>query len=225
MYDYSDVVNKDRRVNQGAWSAKHDLIHYLVPFEHFAIDPWGTLNDVGAWLADQPDTSPTWHWSDVPAFNQNGNFAERRRLFSRLLGAYRVRTSSSNPDLWVNPTYPQEPQLEWVPLADKTRFYREMALLGRWSGREAANFYNAPKNNAFQTLRAEGEAWSAWREYGKRRLANTVVLVTNWTDRTIPECAAILDVAPAKLQRWCRQDCTLGRVPRRPTETGIARRW
>jgi hypothetical protein len=226
QYDYSDVWKvSSGQYSPRRWSAKHDVIHELVPFEHFTTNPWDQLETVRDYLRSEPEHSSTWRWQELDELDACPNYRPRRRLFRDILGAWAYRTKGNAWSVFVNPYYSQLDAVEWTPDDHRMHHILRNGLLAKWTLSELADRYNLAINNMGTWIGRRGFEWDKIRAYGRVRIANTAKLAYYWTDRTRGEVAELLGISERTIHTWVSRHGTLDPVPQRPSESGIGSGW
>jgi hypothetical protein len=225
-YDYEEV----RRPHDGShsprrWSAKHDLIHNLVPFAHYSVNPWDQLKALQDHLIQLPDTASTWRWRDIDDVSAKLNHAGRIQTLCDIVGAWPIRRDGTLGTLWTNPQYPELDQVEWTPDDPKIEHWLRVTLLGRATMRELERRYNLSQKGVYSAFERRGFTFGVVQAYGRRRLANTVVLTREWTGQSVTEAARRIGMPGRTLREWCNRYSTLAPVPQRPSESGIGASW
>lgn len=204
------------------FSARYDCVYYLMPFYHLKYDPWEQLTELREFFERQPETSSTFKFRECTApIVASGH--RKGRYLCRLLGSYRLRTGRNVP--WVNPTYPQFAELDWTPEMHKAQFYFQLAIWGKWSRTEAAAYFNEARSNPKQLLKRRGINWAEARDWGRERMANTVLITREWEGRSVADMARALNMSVRTLQRWVNNYATLDEIPTRPREQRYSRKW
>jgi len=181
------------------WSASHDLIHFLTPYEHFDSDPWDDLKIYKNAVESLPSTQATFKFKDVHPSNY---FTNRQELFGDLIGAWRMDNRDTLPTVWVNPYYGQYELLDWEPDEHKIQHWLRLGLLGRWSSQDMCDRFDVSQGTFYNKLQARGFTWSELRDYGRKRVANTVLAAVKWKDHTIKELSTRLDMSRRTLTEW-----------------------
>jgi len=189
-------------VSPKRWSANHDVIHYLTPFEHFSVNPWDQLNQFTQYLQELPESKATFKWSDMGFVNHGGDCSERLRIYCDLVGAYLYQQNNSRPSVWVNPYYMHYDDLDWVPDTPKVEYSLRVALFGKWTVRDISDRFNANPNSIAGPLKRRHLQFGDVQAYGRKRLANTVLAATQWRDYTVSECARRVQVPYTTLRDW-----------------------
>lgn len=203
------------------FSEKHDVLHYMVPYEHFAYDPWDVLNELQSWLERQPDTRATWTWEDADTQSPCG-CKPRWTTMCRLLGAWPLNSKNSGATVWVNPYYGQLDELNWEPDADKVVHIFNSGAIGTQTITKVASRFNNWRNAINEICQHRDMPWGELRRYGKRRVANTVVVTKGWTGRSIASCARALGMPARTLRGWIDKHATVSRDFERPAEKWAA---
>lgn len=216
---YSDVSGY---YSSRQFAARYDCVYWLMPYDHLKYDPWEQLIQFREFLERQPDTSSTFKVTECDVGLITSGQMKGRKLM-RLLGCYKLREGRNPP--WVNPTYPMFEELEWTPTMDKRQFYFQLAIWGMWSRSEAATYFNDNRSNVHQVLKHRGIEWGEARDWGRERMANTVLLTRAWEGRTIAEQARALGMPTRTLVDWTNKYATLEEIPDRPKGQQYARKW
>lgn len=224
VYEYDDIYTGSHR-SPRRWSAKHDVIHHLVPFDHFTTNPWDQLETLQTFLRELPDTASTWRFRDTPGLSAKLNHTERIQVLTDIVGAWPITKEATLGTLWVNPHYPKLEHVEWVPDEHKMTHWLRTALVGKWTMRELSGRYGQNDSVLYTMFKHRGLTFGEAQAYGRQRLANTVTLTTEWTDMSVRACSRRLDVAHTTLRRWIDKHGTLDPVPERPSESGIGASW
>lgn len=224
-YDYSHAYIGQGKYSPVRWSATHDLIHDMVPFAHFNGNPWAQLKQLRDHLQDRPAQSSTWRFRDVPSLTREINHNSRMQVLVDLLGAWPLNHGNTLGRLYVNPFYDDLDRVDWTPDEEKLLFGLRWGLLGKWTIYDVSGPYNHSKGGLQDMLAARGFRWSNVRDYGRRRLANTVALTAAWTDISQVECCRRVGVPEATMIGWVDKHGTLDPVPERPSESGIGASW
>jgi len=181
------------------WSASHDLIHFLTPYEHFNNDPWEDFKIYKNAVESLPSTQATFKFKDVHPSNYHTN---RQELFGDLIGAWRMDNRDSLPTVWVNPYYGQYDELDWEPDEPKVEYCLRVGLLGKWTVRDlSTRFGNYPSSIA-RLFKRRGMTFGEVQAYGRKRLANTVMAAKQWGGHDIQDCAKAIDVPNTTLLGW-----------------------
>lgn len=203
------------------FSEKHDVLHYMVPYEHFAYDPWDVLHELQSWLERQPGTQATWTWDDADTDSPCG-CKPRWELMSRLLGAWPLNSKNSGATVWVNPYYGQLDELNWKPDEHKFTHVLEAGALGLFTAEEVGNRWNVGRTTVQGYCQHRSIPWQELRDYGRRRVANTVLVTKGWTGRSVRDCAFALGVPPRTLYDWVYDHATVSEDFERPEEKWAA---
>jgi len=189
-------------VSPKRWSASHDVIHYLMPYSHFNVDPWDQLKQFKDHLVSIPDSKATFKWRDLDFVNYGGDCSERLKIFSDLLGSYVFRRKSSRPSVWVNPYYMHFDELDWTPDEDKIVHWLRLGLYGRFTSRDLCSRFGNSPGTFSNIMSARAIPYGELRDYGKKRLANTVLAARDWEGYSVRECAKRLDMPRRTLTTW-----------------------
>lgn len=222
---YAELRNADGWVSPVRFSASHDLLHYLVPYDHFQVDPWDRLHQLGEFFESLPETASTWAWADTEYFSHAGCCKPRRRLFCTILGAWPLNYGSDRRNLSVNPYYNQLDRVDWTPDEHKVVHWLRMALVGKWTTRDACGRYNNNSAVVDEMFKARGMTWGGMQQLGRERVANTVLVTREWTGRSVADCARAMDMPARTLRQWVNRYATLDPVPQRPAEQGFGSGW
>lgn len=215
---------EDSYIPPKQWSESHDLMHYMVPYDHFTYDPWDILNQLREWLQAQPETHATWTWEDA-ATDSNYGCQPRWDTMCRLLGAWPLNQKNSGATTWINPYYGQLAELEWQPDEHKATHILRSGVVGTQTITTVASRFDNYKNAVYDMCQHRNVQWGELRRYGKRRVANTVVVTTTWSDRSIAECARALDMPPRTLRGWIEKYATVDATLERPDNKTFAHKW
>jgi hypothetical protein len=213
---YDSIQYEHGGYSPTAWSAKHDLIHNLVPFKHFTANPWGQLKTLTDFLRGLPEHASTWRFRDLPDLSSRLNHSQRVQALTDVIGAWPITKEATLGTLWVNPFYSDLDQVEWTPDEPKIQHWLRCAMLGRWTMRELAGRYNNYVNALQDIFTARAFRFGEVQAYGRRRLANTVLLTREWTGQSVSEAARRIGIPGRTLRQWVNRYATLDPVPERP---------
>lgn len=203
------------------WSASHDLMHYLTPYDHFRYDPWDELRALKESL-ESGDTA-TFKVTSTPTQALERN-QKQMQLFADLLGAWPFNQSSNLATVWVNPYYDQLDKVEWTPDEHKMTHWMRLALVGKWTSRHISAMYNNNSATVDGMFKTRGMTFGDVQAYGRRRLANTVHVTREWTGQSVRQAAFLLDIPPRTLRQWIAEYGTLETVPDPPKDS-MGKRW
>lgn len=222
--DYRDGV-ADNSIGPMAFSNRLGCLHILMPYSHLKHDPWDYLLTGRRYLKNQPDTTSTWVWKEIPGMATYRAMSGRRHDYAKLLGGWAMDKVNNNRTYrYVNPHYQHVDKLNWTPLEDRGTHWDSLAQFGVFSSRKAAARYDASKSSVLRHFERNGKSWKECRDMGREMVCNAVKCSVEWTDRTQKECAEALGIHEMRLSDWLRRYTTVD-VPPRPCETQRADGW
>ena len=214
----------NQHITAGEYSRELGVIHHLMPYPHYASNPWDDLSALQSWLRGQPETMATWMFRDLPDDVGPDNWQNRRsQTYALALGAWRMDINGGYPR-YVHPNYQHRTELEWTPVGDRWDHIRQVARLGTVEKQALATRFNLTPRSLWNVCDRNGWQWRALQREGQRRLGNTIACTVAWTALTIPACARRLGM-PVRTVRRCATEYADVEVPPDPDSHSRGDGW
>lgn len=197
------------------WATEVGVIPALIPFEYRDYDPVAFVAEFRDAISDVPATKATFSTPEIrdatgnkdrvvnPSFEQLVRLA---RSWQYSDGShYVVSDTTTATTRWVNPEYVHVVDLEPSITDPEYRIeeLRRAARLGILSTSDLAPRFGVRTCKGVQKFCARHDIpWREWRTWGRRQIARTCRLVSEWSAYSVADLADILDCATRTLQDW-----------------------
>lgn len=202
-----------------SWSAKHGLIHQLLPMEHRRDDPIQVLKELHSQFDTWPVTRETWTVNDLEldAIAVRGSKQSGLHL-PYFAGCYPI-SDTRRYLRWTNPAYTHTHNIDIDHPQDRREHIKLCGEVGIFSLATLGEWHNVSKQSVHQWMENERYTWSDLREIGKRRFARTLETIVAWTDYGVTELCRLFPQSRSTIQYWRDQYASDMEVPVEPSLT------
>jgi len=191
------------------WCRYHGVERALVPFSYRRRDTLEEFAAIADAIAQLPRTAATFTMSDLDDLSDHDPFPRPRgaglvERYLNLLGAWVYGTRSASRR-WLNPRYIHGHPFEEGRYTERQRLQlcRRAARLGVLRVEDVAPAVGMQRSGLQKWLEDRSIPWAWWRRRGRVRIARTLQLVREWTDRTMVDVARLFSTVPAQtIVRW-----------------------
>jgi|GEM_PF-1980609 len=207
-------VGKSGVISLNTWAHEYGVIPSLVPFGYRSYDPVEFVVILRKLIEDAQATKATFASREI--FDEAGIQREISACYLedliRLAGSwmyddgthFETGVSERTITRWINPEYVHVTGLE--PSITKPRYrieeLRRAASLGISSQADIGPRFGIGRKGVESVCNRHDIPWGTWRDWGKARIARTVRTIVIWTDWTIKEVAAAINVPKRTLEYW-----------------------
>jgi hypothetical protein len=217
--------DQPRAENTIQWCHHYGVERALVPFSYRrrnVIDEFEALANA---IDQLPRTAATFTMADLDSLSDREHFPRPRgaglvETHLNLLGAWLYARRSAS-QRWLNPRYIHEHPFRESRFDESQRLQlcRRAARLGVLRVEDVAPAVGMQRSGLQKWLEDRSIPWVQWRRRGRMRIARTLQLIREWTDRPMAHVARLFRTVPAQtIRRWPSRYDVLEEwsVPERP---------